>query len=159
ASGLSAPIGFKNGTSGDVQIACDAVSSSSHPHRFVGVTSQGLAAIVRTKGNPYCHIILRGGKTGTNFDAASVTRTGEVMEKAGAAPNVLVDCSHANSSTGVRKQARGAATLGGQSAAGQACLIGTMSGRHLVAGRQDPNDPGDLVYGQSITGASMSWDA
>ncbi len=159
ASGLSAPIGFKNGTSGDVQIACDAVKSSTQPHRFVGVTSQGLAAIVRTKGNPHCHVILRGGKDGPNFDAESVTNTGKVLEKAGVRPNVMVDCSHANSSKDVGKQAEVACNLADQIATGQPYLIGTMMESHLVAGRQELTDPAALTYGQSITDACMSWDA
>src|SRR5690606_32637942 len=97
ASGLSAPIGFKNGTGGDVQIAVDAVKSSSQPHHFVGVTEQGLAGIVRTTGNPYCHIILRGGKNGPNYAPECVSEAGQALERAGARPWVMVDCSHGNS--------------------------------------------------------------
>jgi 3-deoxy-7-phosphoheptulonate synthase len=159
ASGLSAPIGFKNGTGGDIQIACDAVKSSVQPHRFVGVTEQGLAAIVRTKGNPHCHVILRGGKTGPNYDSQSITRAGEAMKKSGVRPATIVDCSHGNSNKDFRQQATVCRALAEQVAQKQPYLVGAMLESHLVEGRQDLKDPAQLTYGQSITDACMSWDA
>lgn len=157
ASGLSAPIGFKNGTSGDVQIAVDAVRSSSQPHHFVGVTEQGLAGIVRTTGNPYCHIILRGGKNGPNYSPADVNQAGQALEKAGARAWVMVDCSHGNSNKDYRNQPKVAAALAEQIAAGQPYLFGAMVESHLVEGNQSLTDAGQLRYGQSITDACISW--
>jgi 3-deoxy-7-phosphoheptulonate synthase len=157
ASGLSAPIGFKNGTSGDVQIAVDAVRSSSQPHHFVGVTEQGLAGIVRTTGNPYCHVILRGGKAGPNYSPADVNSAGQALEKAGARPCVMVDCSHGNSNKDYRNQPLVAAALAEQIASGQPYLFGAMVESHLVEGNQSLSDAKNLRYGQSITDACISW--
>lgn len=158
ASGLSAPIGFKNGTSGDVQIAVDAVRSSSQPHHFVGVTEQGLAGIVRTTGNPYCHVILRGGKNGPNYAPSDVNHAGQALEKAGARGWVMVDCSHGNSNKDYRNQPKVAAALAEQIAAGQPYLIGAMIESHLVEGNQNLTDSKQLRYGQSITDACISWE-
>lgn len=158
ASGLSAPIGFKNGTSGDVQIAVDAVRSSSQPHHFVGVTEQGLAGIVRTTGNPYCHVILRGGKNGPNYSPADVNTAGQALEKAGARPWIMVDCSHGNSNKDYRNQPLVAAALGEQIASGQPYLFGAMVESHLVEGNQSLSASKDLRYGQSITDACISWE-
>lgn len=158
ASGLSAPIGFKNGTSGDVQIAVDAVRASSMPHRFVGVTEHGLAAIVRTKGNPHGHVILRGGSAGPNYAAHHVTAAGDRLKAAGAPACVMVDCSHGNSNKDYRVQPQVAADLASQIAARQPYLIGAMLESHLVAGNQNLKNPADLVYGQSITDACLGWD-
>lgn len=158
ASGLSAPIGFKNGTSGDVQIAVDAVRSSSQPHHFVGVTEQGLAGIVRTTGNPYCHVILRGGKNGPNYSPADVNTAGQALEKAGARPCVMVDCSHGNSNKDYRNQPLVAAALAEQIASGQPYLFGAMVESHLVEGNQSLSASKDLRYGQSITDACISWE-
>ncbi|MEN9577696.1 MAG: hypothetical protein RJA70_705 [Pseudomonadota bacterium] len=158
ASGLSAPIGFKNGTSGDVQIAVDAVRASSMPHRFVGVTEQGLAAIVRTQGNPHGHVILRGGANGPNFASEHVTETGDRLKAAGARACVMVDCSHGNSNKDYRVQPQVAAALATQITDRQPYLIGAMLESHLVAGNQSLKDPKNLVYGQSITDACLGWD-
>jgi 3-deoxy-7-phosphoheptulonate synthase len=157
ASGLSAPIGFKNGTGGDIQIAVDAVRASSQPHHFVGVTEQGLAGIVRTTGNPYCHVILRGGKSGPNYSAEAVNEAGQALEKAGMRPCVMVDCSHGNSNKDYRNQPKVAAALAEQIAAGQKYLFGAMVESHLVEGNQSLTDPAKLVYGQSVTDACISW--
>lgn len=159
ASGLSAPIGFKNGTGGDVQIAVDAVRASAQSHRFVGVTEQGLAAIVRTKGNPHGHVILRGGHAGTNYDAASVSAAGELLIKCGAPGRVVVDCSHGNSSKDYAKQPAVVAALAEQIERSQPYLVGAMLESHLVAGNQNLTDPAALTYGQSVTDACVSWDA
>lgn len=157
ASGISAPIGFKNGTGGDIQIAVDAVRASSQPHHFVGVTEQGLAGIVRTTGNPYCHVILRGGKSGPNYSPEAVNEAGQALEKAGMRPCVMVDCSHGNSNKDYRNQPKVAAALAEQIAAGQKYLFGTMIESNLVEGNQPLKDPTSLVYGQSITDACISW--
>jgi 3-deoxy-7-phosphoheptulonate synthase len=158
ASGLSMPIGFKNGTSGDVQIAVDAVKSSSMPHRFVGVSEQGLAGIVHTTGNPHCHVILRGGSAGPNYDTDSIARAASAMEKAKVPARIMVDASHGNSSKDFRRQPQVIDSLAEQLEAGTRVLVGTMMESHLVEGNQALNDPKDLVYGQSVTDACMSWE-
>lgn len=158
ASGISAPIGFKNGTSGDVQVAIDAVQSSSNPHRFVGVTEQGLAGIVRTTGNSHAHVILRGGKTGPNFDAQSVSAVGEKMEACGLRSAIMVDCSHGNSNKDYRRQPEVAHALATQIEQGQRFLIGAMLESHLVEGNQKLKKPEALVYGQSITDACVNFE-
>jgi 3-deoxy-7-phosphoheptulonate synthase len=157
ASGLSAPIGFKNGTAGDVSIAVDAVTSSSRPHRFVGVTEEGLAAIVHTTGNPHCHVILRGGAAGPNYDEVSVRSAGEALAASGANPNVMVDCSHGNSNKDYRRQPDVAEALAAQIETGQPHLIGAMLESHLVAGSQKLGDPAQLTRGQSVTDACIDW--
>ena len=126
SSGLSMPIGFKNGTYGTVQLAVDAVVSAAHPHRFLGVTEQGLAAIVQTTGNPDCHVILRGGTSGPNYDAASVARAGEQLAKAGLRESVLVDCSHGNSSKDYKRQPEVARDVARQIQGGSTSIFGVM---------------------------------
>jgi 3-deoxy-7-phosphoheptulonate synthase len=157
ASGLSMPIGFKNGTYGTVQIAVDAVTASAQPHRFLGVTEQGLAAIVTTLGNPDCHVILRGGTKGPNFDAASVAEAAAAMRKAGLRPNLMVDCSHGNSGKDFRAQPAVARAVAAQMAAGGSPIIGVMIESHLTEGRQDLAPGRALAYGQSITDACLGW--
>jgi 3-deoxy-7-phosphoheptulonate synthase len=159
ASGLSMPIGFKNGTYGTVQLAVDAVVSAAHPHRFLGVTEQGLAAIVQTTGNPDCHVILRGGTSGPNYDAASVAKAGEALTKAGLRSSVLVDCSHGNTSKDYRRQPEVALDVAKQVAGGSIGVFGVMLESFLTEGRQDLKDPAKLAYGQSITDACIGWDA
>jgi len=159
ASGLSMPIGFKNGTTGAVQVAVDAVTASAHPHRFLGVTEQGLAGIVTTVGNPYCHVILRGGAAGPNFSAASVGEAAEIMGRAGLRPAVMIDCSHGNSQKDFRRQPDVARAVAAQVAAGSAAIIGVMIESHLVEGRQDLQPGRSLTYGQSVTDACLGWEA
>ena len=159
ASGLSMPVGFKNATGGNVQVAVDAVLSSRHPHRFLGVTHDGVAAIVATRGNPDCHVILRGGSGGPNHDLASLRRTAEALEKAGLAPRVLVDCSHGNSRKEPRRQAEVARELAQHVASGRREVFGVMLESFLVEGRQELRPGAPLVYGQSITDACLSWEA
>ena len=159
ASGLSMPIGFKNGTYGTIQVAVDAVTASAHSHRFLGVTEQGLAGIVTTIGNPYCHVILRGGAGGPNFDAASVAATAAAMREAGLRPAVMVDCSHGNSQKDYRRQPEVARSVAAQVASGNADIMGVMIESHLVAGRQDLEPGRALTPGQSITDACLGWDA
>ncbi|MBM4364201.1 MAG: 3-deoxy-7-phosphoheptulonate synthase [Deltaproteobacteria bacterium] len=158
ASGLSMPIGFKNGTYGTIQLAVDACVSAAHPHRFLGVTEQGLAAIVQTGGNPDCHVILRGGTAGPNHDEASVARAAELLEKAKLRPALLVDCSHGNSQKDHRRQPAVSAEVARQIAGGGRAVAGVMLESFLVDGRQDLRDPAALVYGQSITDACIGWD-
>ena len=157
ASGLSMPVGFKNGTAGSVQMAIDAVGAASHPHRFLGVTEQGLAGIVATRGNPDCHIILRGGKQ-PNYDAASVSSALALLRKAKLAPRLVVDCSHGNSSKDYRRQPVVAREVAAQVAGGERGIAGVMLESFLVDGRQDLGDPAKLTYGQSVTDACMGWE-
>jgi 3-deoxy-7-phosphoheptulonate synthase len=170
ASGLSMPIGFKNGTGGTVQIAIDACRAAAYPHRFLGVTEQGLAAIVITKGNDECHVILRGGARGPNYKKTHIDQALADLEKAGLAPRIMVDASHGNSERDHTKQLDVIKDLAAQIAAGQRGLVGVMVESFLVAGRQDlpteeapssgsPADVrGRLVFGQSITDACIGWD-
>lgn len=157
ASGLSCPVGFKNGTDGNVKIALDAVSSASQPHHFLAVTKDGRSAIAATTGNEDCHIILRGGKT-TNFDAASVEAAAQAANKAGLAATIMVDASHANSSKNPENQPLVLADIGNQLAAGDKRIIGVMVESNLVAGRQDLVEGRELTYGQSITDGCIDWD-
>ncbi|WP_394825841.1 3-deoxy-7-phosphoheptulonate synthase [Pendulispora albinea] len=159
ASGLSMPVGFKNGTDGDVQIAIDAVGAARSPHQFLSVTKQGLAAIVVTRGNESCHVILRGGRKEPNYDEESVRRAASRLENAKLAPYLMIDCSHGNSGKDPAKQPAVAADIGAQVARGNRSIVGVMLESHLVAGRQDvPKNGGGLVYGQSITDACLGWD-
>jgi 3-deoxy-7-phosphoheptulonate synthase len=159
ASGLSTPVGFKNGTDGDTQGAIDAVVAARRQHWFPGVTKQGVAAILQTTGNESCHVILRGGtRTGPNYDAARIEAVSDALARAGAAPRLMVDCSHGNSQRDPSRQAVVASDLARQIAAGSPRIFGVMLESHLVAGRQD-NHPGTpLVYGQSITDACIGID-
>jgi len=158
ASGLSMPVGFKNGTDGTVQVAIDGVRSSAHPHHFLSVTKQGVAAIVATRGNPDCHVILRGGASGPNFDAQSVTAAAAQLGKAGLPAQVMVDCSHANSDKSHVKQAEVVGAVAEQVASGSKAIFGLMMESFLVDGRQDHAAGKPLQYGQSITDACMSWE-
>ncbi len=158
ASGMSMPIGFKNGTDGGVQIAIDAVRAAAHPHRFLGVTEQGLAAIVSTRGNQDCHVILRGGEGGPNYDAMSVQKAAAALKTAGVAPRLMIDASHGNSSKDYRRQPAVVHDVAAQVADGERAIVGMMMESFLVDGRQDLADPHALRYGQSITDACMGWD-
>ena len=159
ASGLSMPVGFKNGTDGGVQIAIDALRAAAHPHRFLGVTEQGLAGIVATRGNSDCHVILRGGASGPNYDAISVQKTLAALRDAGVPPRLMVDTSHGNSEKDHCRQPVVAREIVAQVAQGEAGIIGVMMESFLVDGRQDLVDPAKLTYGQSITDACMGWEA
>ncbi|HID81506.1 MAG TPA: 3-deoxy-7-phosphoheptulonate synthase [Chromatiales bacterium] len=158
ASGLSCPVGFKNGTDGGLQIAIDAIGSASRPHHFLSVTKAGHSAIFSTNGNPDCHIILRGGNGQPNYEPEFIQQAAEQLEKAGLPPIMMVDCSHANS----RKQYENQVIVGNevarQIAAGEDRIIGVMMESHLKAGRQDAKPGQPLEYGQSITDACMAWD-
>jgi 3-deoxy-7-phosphoheptulonate synthase len=157
ASGLSCPVGFKNGTDGNIKIALDAVLSASQPHHFMAVTKDGRSAIAETAGNEDCHIILRGGKA-TNYDAKSVNEAAEAAIKAGLPAAIMIDASHANSSKKPENQPQVLAEVGDQIAAGDKRIIGVMIESNLVAGRQDLVEGKELVYGQSITDGCIDWD-
>ena len=157
ASGLSCPVGFKNGTDGNIKIAVDAIRAAQAPHHFLSVTKDGHSAIVSTAGNEDCHIILRGGKL-PNYDAASVDAAGKGLADAGLAQRLMIDFSHANSSKNAQKQVDVGMDVARQVAAGEDRIFGIMVESHLKAGRQDlvPGKP--LVYGQSITDGCISWE-
>ncbi|HVY21666.1 MAG TPA: 3-deoxy-7-phosphoheptulonate synthase [Bauldia sp.] len=157
ASGLSCPVGFKNGTDGNVRIAIDAVKAASEPHHFLAVTKEGKSAIAATTGNDDCHIILRGGKL-PNYDQVSVESAASELVKAGLRPAIMIDASHANSSKKPENQPRVLEAVGMQLLAGDRRIIGVMVESNLVAGRQDlvPGKP--LTYGQSITDGCIGWD-
>ena len=157
ASGLSCPIGFKNGTSGNVQIAVEAILSASHPHTFLGTTETAQSAILLTSGNPDCHVILRGGRQMTNYDAASIAATAEQMEKAGVKPRIMIDFSHANSGKDHRRQSIVCQDVARQLAAGDPRIFGVMIESNLVAGAQPLLDGKAPIYGQSITDACIDW--
>lgn len=159
ASGLSMPVGFKNGTRGTVKIAVEAVKAARNPHHFLSVTKQGLTAIVATRGNLDCHVILRGGAGKPNYHREAIGETVEMLSAAGLVPRVMVDCSHANSGKDHEKQAGVASSVSQQVAEGGTGVCGVMLESFLVGGRQDKKDGEELVYGQSITDACMSWDA
>jgi len=158
ASGLSCPVGFKNGTDGNVRIAAEAIRAAQQPHHFLSVTKGGHSAIVSTKGNEDCHIILRGGSKGPNFDAASVDAACQELARNGLAQRLMIDASHANSQKKHENQLGVAAAVAEQLAGGETRVVGMMVESHLVAGRQDlvPGTP--LVRGQSITDACLGWD-
>ena len=159
ASGLSMPVGFKNGTRGTVKIAVEAVNAARNPHHFLSVTKQGLTAIVATKGNLDCHVILRGGAGKPNYQPEHVAETVVMLEAAGLERRLMVDCSHANSGKDHEKQAGVAMELGEQVAQGGTGVFGVMLESFLVGGRQNSDPGADLTYGQSITDACMGWDA
>ncbi len=159
ASGLSMPVGFKNGTGGSIQIALDAIQSAAHPHHFLSVTKQGVSAIVSTKGNPSCHLILRGGKSGPNYEKADLDAVEDMLRKQQLPPCVMVDCSHGNSSKDFHRQPLVARDLAGQIAAGSRTVTAVMVESNLVEGAQAPNaDPAKLIHGQSVTDACIGWD-
>jgi len=157
ASGLSCPVGFKNGTDGNVKIAVDAVQTASQPHHFLAVTKQGRSAIASTAGNADCHVILRGGKT-PNYDAASVDAACHAIAAAGLRPCVMIDASHGNSSKRHENQPKVIEDIAAQLAAGDRRIVGVMVESHLRAGRQEWRPGQPLVYGQSITDACIDWE-
>ncbi|MBR0753846.1 3-deoxy-7-phosphoheptulonate synthase [Bradyrhizobium jicamae] len=156
ASGLSCPVGFKNGTDGNVRIAADAVKSASHPHHFMAVTKGGKSAIAATSGNEDCHVILRGGRT-TNYDAASVDAAASELSRAGVSTRLMIDTSHANSSKKPENQPLVAADIARQISGGEQRIVGVMIESNLVAGRQDVVPGKPLTYGQSITDGCIDW--
>ncbi|MES2151168.1 MAG: 3-deoxy-7-phosphoheptulonate synthase AroG [Pseudomonadota bacterium] len=158
ASGLSCPVGFKNGTDGNIKIAVEAIKAASQPHHFLSVTKGGHSAIVSTNGNEDCHIILRGGKT-PNYDAASVEQACQQIAAQGLAARLMIDASHANSSKKPENQVPVCADIAAQVAGGDERIVGVMVESHLVAGRQDLVPGKELVYGQSVTDGCIDWDS
>lgn len=158
ASGLSMPIGFKNGTRGNVQIAIDAIGAAIHPHHFLSVTKQGLAAIVSTTGNDACHVILRGAQQSTNYQAEHVAEVLQMLEKANLNSKIMIDCSHGNSNKDHTKQATVVTSLCEQIENKQHAIAGVMIESNLVAGNQAIIPGKSLTYGQSITDACLSWE-
>jgi 3-deoxy-7-phosphoheptulonate synthase len=158
ASGLSMPVGFKNGTAGSVRLAVDAVRAAAAPHAFAGVDVSGTPAILYTEGNEDCHVILRGGRGSPNYDSGSVGQTLEQLRGAGLAVRVVIDASHDNSGKNHERQPLVAGEIADQIAAGNGAIVGVMMESFLVAGRQDLESDAPLVYGQSITDACMDWD-
>ena len=159
ASGLSMPVGFKNATDGNVQVAVDAMRAAADPHHFLSVTKQGVAAIVATRGNQDTHVILRGGARGPNYDEKSVAAVCEQLDKAKLQRRVMIDCSHGNSSKDHLRQAKVAEDVAGQLARGSHALFGVMLESFLEDGRQDWKPDGPMVFGRSITDACMGWEA
>jgi 3-deoxy-7-phosphoheptulonate synthase len=158
ASGLSMPVGFKNSTDGSVQIAVDAMGAAKHPHAFLGIDQEGCTCIVRTSGNPYGHVVLRGGNARTNYDAASIAEATERIEKAGLPPVVMVDCSHANSGKDPIKQEIVWDSILAQRQSGSKAIIGLMVESFIEAGNQKiPDDKSQLRYGVSVTDSCLDW--
>lgn len=157
ASGLSSPVGFKNGTDGGLQVAIDAIGAASRPHNFLSLTKEGYSAIFATTGNDDCHIILRGGKE-PNYDAVHVNQAIKELAAANVQTRLMVDCSHANSQKDHQRQIEVADVIAQQIAQGNENIMGVMIESHLVAGRQNVEQDTDLVYGQSVTDACIDWD-
>jgi len=158
ASGLSCPVGFKNSTDGTVAIANDALKAAMHPHHFLSVTKEGNSAIFSTTGNEDVHMILRGGNDGPNYDAVSVDKVAQSMEKVGLKANIMIDLSHANSLKQCQRQLLVGDDVAAQIANGDHRIMGVMIESHLQAGRQDVVAGQELVYGQSITDACIDWN-
>jgi 3-deoxy-7-phosphoheptulonate synthase len=155
ASGLSMPVGFKNGTDGDVQVAVDACRAAAVSHTFFGVTAAGAAAVVTTSGNADTHVILRGGRSGPNYSSSHVTKALDLISAAGLPRRIMVDASHGNSGKDHTRQIGVADSLADQLTGGQHGVVGVMLESFLVAGRQNPGNPATLTYGQSVTDACM----
>lgn len=160
ASGLSSAVGFKNGTDGGLTVAMNALQSVSSPHRFLGINDQGQVAITHTKGNPYGHVVLRGGNGKPNYDSVSVAMCEQELSKSGVSPNIMVDCSHANSNKNHELQPLVMDNVANQIAEGNKSIIGIMVESNIGAGNQKvPADLNDLKYGVSITDACIDWEA
>jgi 3-deoxy-7-phosphoheptulonate synthase len=159
ASGLSMPVGFKNGTGGSIQLALDAILSASRPHHFLSVTKQGVSAIVSTTGNQSCHLILRGGKNGPNYEAEHVAEVEKMLTEQGLPLSIMIDCSHGNSNKDYRNQPLVAKNIANQIAAGSKTITSVMIESNLVEGNQKLQpDLSKLTRGQSVTDACINWD-
>jgi 3-deoxy-7-phosphoheptulonate synthase len=156
-SGLSCPVGFKNGTSGNVQIAVEAVQAAGHPHTFLGHTKNGQSAIFFTAGNPHCHVILRGGRKTTNYDAASIEQACLILDRAELPRRLMIDCSHANSNKDHNRQPDVCRNVAEQISGGNRHIFGVMLESNLVEGTQKLGKSKPLTYGQSITDACIDW--
>ncbi len=158
ASGLSCPIGFKNATNGNIQVAVDAIEAARHPHHFLSVTKQSVAAIVATKGNDDCHIILRGGSDGPNYDVESLTQAAELAQSNKVPHRIMVDCSHGNSRKQAANQPGVADDIAKTLSSGHSPIFGVMLESNLIAGNQSVVEGQPLTYGQSITDDCIGWD-
>ena len=158
ASGLSSAVGFKNGTDGSLDVAINALKSVKHPHRFLGINSEGVVSIFETKGNPYGHVVLRGGSNGPNYDSVNIAKCEYALASAELPKNIMVDCSHANSSKDHNIQPLVARDIANQIVKGNKSIVGLMLESHLREGRQAiPGDLNDLEYGVSVTDACINW--
>jgi len=157
ASSLPMPVGFKNATDGDVQVATNSCRAAATSHTFLGITTDGTIGLITSSGNPDCHVVLRGGRSGPNFDRPSVTRALEVIERSGLPRRVVIDAAHDNSSKNHRRQPEVARLVAAQVADGERAITGVMLESFLVAGRQEPGHLASLVYGQSITDPCMDF--
>lgn len=158
ASGLSSAVGFKNGTDGSLDVAINALKSVKHPHRFLGINSEGVVSIFETKGNPYGHVVLRGGSNGPNYDSVNIAKCEHALASAELPKNIMVDCSHANSSKDHNIQPLVARDIANQIVKGNKSIVGLMLESHLREGRQAiPRDLNDLEYGVSVTDACINW--
>ncbi len=158
SSGLSSPVGFKNGTDGGLMVAINAMQSVSSPHRFLGISSEGQVSVVTTKGNPYAHVVLRGGSNGPNYDTVHVAQCESALEKGGVSQNIMIDCSHANSSKDPDVQPLVLKDVSHQILEGNKSIIGIMLESHINHGNQSiPEDLSQLKYGVSVTDACMDW--
>jgi 3-deoxy-7-phosphoheptulonate synthase len=159
SSGLSSPVGFKNGTDGGLDVVINAMKAVSSPHRFLGIDPKGKVSVVHTKGNPYAHVVLRGGNDLQNYDAESVAQCEALCEKAGVSSNIMIDCSHANSNKDHNRQPEVLKDVVQQIVDGNKSIIGLMIESNIHAGRQDiPADLGELEYGVSVTDACIDWE-
>jgi 3-deoxy-7-phosphoheptulonate synthase len=159
ASGLSSPVGFKNGTDGGLTVATNALNSVANPHRFLGINGQGQVSLFTTKGNPYGHIVLRGGSTGPNYDSVHIKLCEQALDKAGVPGNIMVDCSHANSSKKPELQPLVVENVANQIVEGNQSIVGLMIESHLQAGNQSiPDNLDELQYGVSITDGCIDWE-
>lgn len=157
SSGLSTAVGFKNGTDGGLDVAINAMQSAANPHSFLGIDSKGQATVLKTRGNAYGHIILRGGNQGPNYDSVNVSLAEDAMRSAGLPTRIMIDCSHANASKDHKRQPLVAHNVAEQLAAGNESIIGIMLESHINPGNQSLKDPKDLQYGVSITDACIDW--
>ncbi|MDG2411696.1 MAG: 3-deoxy-7-phosphoheptulonate synthase, partial [Halioglobus sp.] len=159
ASGLSSPVGFKNGTDGGLTVATNALNSVARPHRFLGINSQGQVSVFTTRGNAYGHIVLRGGTQGPNYDSVHIKLCEDALDKAGVASNIMVDCSHANSSKQPELQPLVVDNVANQILEGNDSIVGLMIESNLKAGKQAiPANLSDLEYGVSVTDGCIDWD-
>jgi len=159
ASGLSSPVGFKNGTDGGLTVATNALNSVAKPHRFLGINRQGQVSVFTTRGNPYGHIVLRGGSGGPNYDSVHIKLCEDALDKAGVAPNIMVDCSHANSDKKPELQPLVVDNVGNQILEGNQSIVALMIESHLHAGNQSiPENLAELQYGVSVTDGCIDWE-
>ncbi|MBT3530954.1 MAG: 3-deoxy-7-phosphoheptulonate synthase [Gammaproteobacteria bacterium] len=159
SSGLSSPVGFKNGTDGGLMVAINAMQSVSSPHRFLGINGEGQVSVVTTKGNPYAHVVLRGGSNGPNYDSVHVAQCEKALEDGGVSSNIMIDCSHANSNKDHDAQPLVLKDMSHQILEGNKSIIGAMLESNINAGNQSiPKDLSDLQYGVSVTDACMDWE-